>query len=116
MRGTEWPTTRSGGAPTGSASRLVSGARARGGADRLDDLAVARAAAEAAAEVVQDVVTRRRRVLLEQRPGREQHPGRAEAALHGAAVEERLLDRVEPSVLGQALDRRHGATIGLDGE
>src|SRR5205809_3051521 len=38
------------------------------------------------------------------------------AALHGAAVEERLLDRVEPSVLGQALDRRHGATIGLDGE
>ncbi len=80
-----------------------------GGADRVEDLAIAGAAAQAAAQVVEDVLLARRGVLVEQRLRREQHPRGAEAALHGAAVDERLRDRAR-----EAFDRLHRAALGLD--
>ena len=61
--------------------------------DRVDDLAVAGAPAEVAAQQCGDALGRRRRVLVEERLGGQQHAGGAEAALHGAVLDERLLER-----------------------
>ena len=44
------------------------------------------------------------------------HSGRAEAALQGVALVERLLHRVQLPVAGEALDGGDLAAVGLDGE
>ena len=49
--------------------------------------------------------SRRIRRALEQRRGRDDEPGRAEAALHRARVDERLLHRVQLVAGAEALDR-----------
>src|SRR4051812_21887269 len=59
--------------------------------DGLEDLDVARAAAEDARERVADLVARRIGALVEEGPRGEQHRWRAVAALRGAEVRERLL-------------------------
>ena len=63
---------------------------------------------------VPDLVLGRIVVLVEQTDGRHDHPGRAEAALQAVALPEPLLDRMKIAVLGQALDRGDGGSLGLD--
>src|SRR5207237_9158533 len=65
-----------------------------GETDGVEDLRVARAAAEVAGERLANLVLRRVGVLLEQCGGGDDETRRAEAALHGAGVDERLLHRV----------------------
>ena len=72
----------------------------------LDDAVVAGAAAEVAREADPDLVLGRRRVRGEQRRRRDEHPGRAEAALDAAELEERGLERRQRVAVGEALDRR----------
>src|ERR1017187_8366578 len=80
----------------------------RGLLDRVDDLLVARAAAEVAVDRLADLVPRRPRILEQERMRHEDHPGRAEAALDRAALHERPLQRVQRAVRrGHALDREH---------
>ena len=61
----------------------------------VEDLRVAGAAAEVARERLADLVVGRVRDAPQQVGGRDDEPGRAEAALHGARVDERLLHRVQ---------------------
>src|SRR5437667_2130517 len=75
------------------------------GLDRVDDLRVAGAAAEVAFERVPDLFTLRSRIALEEDQRGQQHPRRAEAALHRAVAHERVLQRVEPPV---ALEPAYG--------
>ena len=87
-----------------------------GGQDRLDDVVVARAAADVALEPLAHLVLARVGVLLQQVGGAHQHAGRAEAALQAVMLAERLLQRVQLAALGQALDRRHLGAVGLGRE
>src|SRR5581483_8041266 len=82
----------------------------------VDDLHVARAAAEVAGERLADLVVRRARVAAQQVDGRDDEAGRAEAALHGAGVDERLLDGVELAAVREPLHRRHLVPVRLRGE
>jgi hypothetical protein len=85
--------------------------------DALDDVVVAGAAAEVALHADPDLLLGGRRVLGEQVDGLHDHARCAEAALKAVALPERLLHGVEITVgvgVGQALDRRHVAAIGLD--
>ena len=52
----------------------------------------------------------------EQVGGRDDEAGRAEAALHRAGLDERLLDAVEPVLAGEALDGDDLVTVRLRGE
>ena len=52
----------------------------------------------------------------EQRLRRDQLARDAEPALRGTRVEERLLERMQLTVGGEALDRRDAPTVGLDRE
>lgn len=53
------------------------------------------------------------RVGLEQGNSREDHPGRAVAALEGARVQERALDRMERIRGGEPLDREQLVAVRL---
>src|SRR4051795_4652336 len=64
-----------------------------------DDVLVASAAADAAGDRGADLVFGRVRVLVEQRPDRQHHARRAEAALQRVQLVEPLLDRVELAVV-----------------
>ena len=86
-------------------------------ADRLDDLRVAGAAADVAAERVLDRLGVVRAAVRDVALGGEHHPGRAEAALRGVVVDERLLDRREALGCAEPLDRRDLAAVRVgDGE
>ena len=54
--------------------------------------------------------------LGEEGARRQQHPRRAEPALHGAVPDERLLQRIEPVAVGEPLDGEDGAAVDLHGE
>ena len=84
----------------------------------LDDLLVAGAAAEVAGEPLLDLGARRVRDRRRAAPcGGDQLARDAEAALRGARVEERLLERVELAAGGEALDGRdHARAVRLDRE
>jgi hypothetical protein len=71
----------------------------------VDDLHVAGAAAEVAAQRALDLVPSGVRVRGQELLGGHDHPGDAEAALHGARQHERLLDEVRPLGRAEALDR-----------
>src|SRR4051812_31214168 len=86
------------------------GLAGRGEPHRVHDLLVARAAAQGAGEGLADVRVGRGRGALQHLVGGDEQPGRAEAALHGARVDERLLDRGE---LGALAGLRVGALAGL---
>src|ERR1051326_4260457 len=92
--------------------------RLRGGLlDRLDDVLVPGAAAEVALEAVPDLLLRQLvAVRGDERGRRHNHARRAEAALKGMPLPERLLHRVQLAVVGETFDRRNGASVGLDGE
>ena len=55
-------------------------------------------------------------VVLEERRRRDQHPGRAEAALDAAVLEEGRLERAQLVAVREALDRRDLAALGLERE
>ena len=103
-------------APSAGFARAIARSARRGGRrqDGVDDLLVAGAATEVPAQRVSHALGRRRRLLRQERLGRQQHARRAEPALHRAAVDERLLQGVEPFPVGQPLDRRQLAAVGLD--
>src|SRR6266705_2452137 len=69
---------------------------------RPHDPGIARAAAQIAAQVTPHLWLGWMRVRVEQRLGRHQHPGRAEAALDAAFLQERRLQRMHPAVDGEA--------------
>ena len=96
-----WPAARS------SRCSAVRSCHALGGQrDRVDDLLIAGAAAEVAADRVADLVLGRPRVGVEQRLRRDQHSGRAIAALQSMRLAEAVLQDAQLSVrLRQALRR-----------
>src|SRR5690606_15451667 len=67
----------------------------RGGPHGIHDLLVARAPAQVARERLPDLRVGRVRVALQQVVGGDDQAGRAEAALHGPALQEGLLDGVQ---------------------
>src|SRR3972149_1294164 len=73
--------------------------------DRLDDVDVAGAATEIAADPLADLRLGRVGVLGEERGGLHDHARRAEAALEAVLVPEALLERVERRSVGPALAR-----------
>src|SRR5215467_14558494 len=79
---------------------------------RVEDVRVAGAAAQVAAQALGNFVARRLGVLREQVNRRHDHPWRAVAALQAMAVPEALLDRMQMAV-GNAFDRRHRRAVGL---
>ena len=101
--------------PSYSVSAAVGGGQAqlRGPHDAVDDALVARAAAEVARQRLPDRGLVGIGVVLQERGGGDQHPRRAEAALEGVPLEAALLHRVEAVAVGQPLDRRDGAAVGL---
>src|SRR5512143_2670910 len=84
--------------------------------DRLDDVHVARAAAEVPRDRPPDVPLGRLGVGLDQRIAGHHHPGSTVAALQPVLLEEPVLDRMELAVLLEALDRHDLPAVGLDGE
>src|SRR5690349_16904326 len=86
------------------------------GFDRVDDVLVAGATAEIAFEAVPDFLFSRVRIPFEQLSRGHDHAGRAEAALQAVLIPERLLDRMQVAVGGQAFDGGELAPIGLNGE
>ncbi len=78
---------------------------AAGQLDRVDDLDVAGATAEVAAERALHLGAGGVRVGLEQLGGGHDHAGDAEAALHGPGQHERLLDEARPVRRAEPLDR-----------
>ena len=73
----------------------------------VDDRLVTGAPAEVARELLAELRLGPPVPLLQQRVGGHHEAGRAEAALEAVALAERLLQRVQPPVLLEALDRRH---------
>jgi hypothetical protein len=55
-------------------------------------------------------------MLVEQRLGGDEKSRRAVTALSGAEIGERLLQRVQLAVGGEALDGRHASTVTVDSE
>src|SRR5579884_564549 len=100
--------------------RLLGGCRRLaaqlGGAvlNRLDDVHVAGAATEVAGDAEPDLRLGRVGVLVQQRLGGHDHPGRAEAALQPVLLPEALLQGMKLAVLLQPLDGQQLAAIGLD--
>ena len=80
----------------------------RGGEDGIDDRFVARAAADVAGDRVDDGVAIRIGIAVEQRLGGDDHAAGAEAALGGEAVGEGPLQRMEPAIGAESLDRLDG--------
>ena len=72
---------------------------------RLDDLLVAGAAAQVPPQGVFDLLDRWLRVLVQQRLGRHDHPGRAKPALDGPGQDKRLLDEVRVVGGPESFDR-----------
>ncbi len=80
---------------------------------RLDDLAVAGAAAQHAAERVLDVAGRRVAIAREEIARRHEHARRADAALRRAVREECLLQPIEPAIARERFDRRDPPPVDL---
>src|SRR3990170_4934600 len=95
----------------------VGAAPYRGQLDGLDDLRVARAAAEVAGDRLADGLLARVGAGGEERRGGQEHPGRAGAARRPARLEEGRLEGGEDGALragrGQPLDRAHRVAVRL---
>src|SRR5512132_2769061 len=84
--------------------------------DRVQDLGVAGAATQVTDQLPTDPLPARPWVALQQRPGGEQHAGRAEAALRRPVAQEARLQRVELAARGQAADGQQRVAVGLHRE
>src|SRR5947208_2116084 len=112
LRGTDVPIV----AVRSSVAAITDPLRRRGGLDRLDDVVVARTAAEVALEPVADLRLARVRVLGQQADGGQHHPWRAVAALEPVLLVEGLLHRMQLAVRGESFDRRQLLPVRLDCE
>ena len=99
-------------------AHLASLGQALGGErDRIDDLLVAGAAAQVAADRLADLLLGRPRVGVEQRLRRDQHARRAVAALQRVRLAEAVLQHAQRAVgLRQALDRGDAVAVRLHRE
>src|SRR5215471_5865079 len=119
LRFIEWPMPHTSalvfGVPRSSLVAMVSSLAQLGGGvlHRLDDVDVARAAAQVARDRVADLILAGVLVLLQQRAAGHHHAGRAEAALQAVLLHEAFLDRVQLAVLLETLDGLHIAPVGL---
>jgi hypothetical protein len=96
---------------------LLGGPHPRGGADHgLGDELVAGAAAQVAGDGLADLVRRRVGVLREDLAGPHQHAGGAVAALQALLLRELVLEGMQPTALGEALDGVDGGAVRLDGQ
>src|SRR5947207_2178729 len=86
------------------------------GTDRVHDVVIARAAAQVAFDRMTDLSVARRCVPLEEVDGGDHETGSAEATLQPMLLRERALDRVQLTVLREALDRDDHRAIRLDRE
>src|SRR2546422_204245 len=86
------------------------------GRDGVDNARIPGAAADVPRYRGPNSVFRRCVFRLEQLERRKHDPGSAEPALETVVCLERLLNRMEPTVLGEALDRRDLPAVGLDRE
>src|ERR1700692_388239 len=84
--------------------------------DRLDDIHVAGATADVAADPPADLILGRMRVALDERRTDEHHPGRAEPALQAMLRMKSFLDRMQLAALRETLDRGDAPALDLDGE
>src|SRR5919201_3259927 len=75
-------------------------------ANGFDDVLVARAAAQVAAQCLADLVVGGPRALSQECQARDQHARGTEAALQAMGVPERLLERVQLFARSKALNRR----------
>src|SRR6266851_609598 len=82
----------------------------------LDDIDVARAAAQVPGNGLADLLLARVLVALQERARGHQHAGGAEAALQAVLLGEALLDGMELARLLQALDRGDLRAVGLHRE
>src|SRR5215470_11990962 len=89
---------------------------ARGREDRVHNLLVARTAAEIPRECLPHLSLRRGRVVVKVSFCRENHGWDAVTALHRTVIDEGLLERMEPAVTSQSLDRQHFPPLTLRGE
>src|SRR5438046_118724 len=87
--------------------------QAGGPADRVQNRAVAGAAAKVAIHVAHNLSVRGFGVLFKERLGGKDHSRRAEAALKCELIEERLLDGVKPLAVADPLDRRDPPSPGF---
>src|SRR5574338_877174 len=83
---------------------------------RLDDLHVAGAAAEVAAQRRADLGLARRRVAAQERFGAHDQPRRAESALRAEPLVEGALQPAHPAPFGQRLDRLDAVALDAGGE
>src|SRR5919205_657080 len=105
--------------PHAGSRRALLGEAVGGQADRVEDLLVPGAAAQVAGQRLADLGIGRARIAVEQVVAGDDEPGRAEAALDAAGLDERTLDLVEAIVavaVRDALDADHLALLGLAGE
>src|SRR5437867_8714537 len=86
------------------------------GRDGVDNARIPGAAADVPRYRVPTSVFRRCVFHLEELESGEHDPGSAESTLEAVVCLERLLNRMEPTVLGEALDRRDLPAVGLDRE
>src|SRR5439155_22496031 len=88
----------------------------RGDPHGVEDLRLPRAPAEIARQRLADRVVGGSRIASEQIRDSNDETGRAEAALHGARLDERFLHGMEGAVLAEPLDGDEVVTLGLRGE
>src|SRR5262249_49539299 len=114
-RGIFFPTTRNSVMRTSplswSRSRHLTGCQ-----DRLDDGDITGAATKIARHLLPDLVLSGVRIFFEKRHSRKDHTRRAIAAGDSEMINERLLYRVQPPVLGQALDRGDFLVLDLSSQ
>jgi hypothetical protein len=82
--------------------------------NRVDDVLIARAAAEIAVNSVADLIFRRLWIPYQQLVRGENHSRSAKTALKTVAFPKRLLNRMEFLSLGQALDGQNIGAVRLD--
>jgi len=87
----------------------------RGQPDCVQDRLVTRAATQVSRQRLADLVVAGFRDPPQQVVRCHDQPRRAEAALHGARVDERLLHRVQLVAVGQSLHGTHRVALGLAG-
>src|SRR5919206_3442860 len=85
-------------------------------ADGLNDVLIAGAAAEIAGQPLADLLVGGERIFPQQIDTGHQHAGRAEAALQGMELAERLLERRQLLARAQALDGLDGGAVRLHRE
>src|SRR5256712_11407855 len=113
LRRTDWPNTF---VVWAMASPLPGPHHLTRGRDGVDNARIPGAAADVPRDRGPNSVFRRCVFHLKELERREHDPGSAEPTLEAVVCFERFLNRMEPTVLGEALDRRDLPAVGLDRE